>query len=508
MARIVGIDLGTTYSAIGYVNDHGKPDIISNREGERITPSVVMFDGEDPIVGSIAKRSAVASPLEVAQFVKRQMGNPSWKFRPSSGETFTPEDISAIILKRLKEDAEVLLDERITDAVITVPAYFNDAQRKSTQDAGRIAGLNVLRIINEPTAAALAYGAEKAGQNQTILVYDLGGGTFDVTIMKIVGGNIEVVSTGGDKNLGGFNWDNQLMEHLNEKFQEEGGVDLLEDPTLTQDLRDKAEIAKKTLSSRGKTNVFLSANGKNATIPLTLETFKELTQKLTKRTGSIMGFVLEDAKMCWADIDKVLMVGGSTRMKAVPELIEKVTGQKPSMELHPDEVVTIGAALQGALLAIERGESTLVEHENFPLVEIKDVTAHSMGVIVLNEEKKLCNSIILKKDTTVPCKASNQYSTVMDGQTQLEVQVTQGEEEDLEGMVEIIGKGLINIDPYPMGAPIEVSFQYDIDGIVQIEVMDLTANKSLGNLTIERTSNLDEEIIKEKQNRMKDLDVN
>jgi len=257
-SRVVGIDLGTTFSAIAIVNDHGKPEIISNRDGEEITPSVVMFEGNSPIVGSIAKRCAVGNPLSVAQFVKRQMGVPTWSFRTSDGSKYSAEEISALILKKLKEDAEVLLGESVTDAVITVPAYFDDAQRKATQDAGRIAGLNVLRIINEPTAAALAYGLNKANTQQTILIYDLGGGTFDVTIMKIGEGRIDVLATGGDKNLGGFNWDNEVMTYLNEEFKKSGGPDLTEDSTLEQDLRDKAEIAKKTLSTRERTSVFLS----------------------------------------------------------------------------------------------------------------------------------------------------------------------------------------------------------------------------------------------------------
>jgi molecular chaperone DnaK len=508
MTRIVGIDLGTTYTSIGFVNDHGKPEIIPNREGERITPSVVMFDGESPIVGSIAKRSAVANPEEVVQFVKRQMGVPSWKFRTGHGETFTAEEISAIILKRLKGDAEVHLGGPVHDAVITVPAYFNDAQRKATQDAGRIAGLNVLRIINEPTAAALAYGMDRLEEDHTILVYDLGGGTFDVTIMRIAGGGIEVVSSGGDKNLGGFDWDNALMEHLNDAFIEQGGRDLLEDPALTQDLRDKAEIAKKTLSTRDKTNVFLSADGKNATIGVTLETFNDLTRKLIKRTGHILDFVREDAGMEWRAIDKVLLVGGSTRMKAVPELIEKITGKKPSLELHPDEVVTLGAALQAEILAVKRGGSALVERQDFPLVEISDVTAHSLGVVAVDDMERPYNSIVLPKDSKIPGEARNEYMTVADNQTKLHVQVTQGEESDLEGNVTVITEKTLEIPPYPKGAPIEVCFKYDENTIIQLEVFDKTANRSLGEILIDRPANLDEQSIAAMGKKLKNIEVN
>ena len=506
MGKALGIDLGTTFSAIAYVNEFGKAEIIPNREGERITPSVILFDGEAPIVGSIAKRSAVANPLSVVQFVKRQMGNPSWKFRSESIELYTPEEISAILLKRLKEDAETMLGETVTDAVITVPAYFDDAQRKATQDAGRIAGLNVLRIINEPTAAALAYGIDKFQQNQTVMVYDLGGGTFDVTIMKINNGSIEVIATGGDKNLGGFDWDNEIMNYLNDEFKKLGGQDLLEDPALEQDLRDKAEIAKKTLSSRDKTNVFLSAGGKNASITLTLETFNDITSSLLKRTGSIMEFVLEDSGLQWANIDKILLVGGSTRMKAVPDIIEKITSKKPSVEVHPDEVVALGAALQGALLSY-KGSDNSSGNKPFPIVEIKDVNSHSMGVIALNEYGQPYNSIILKKDTPIPCRVSNVYCTVADNQTELNVRVTEGEDDDLS-YVKIVGEAPINIPAYSKGAPVEVFFEYDHDGIIHVSVFDLTSNKTLGELQIERQSNMSEKDIEDSKNKINDTTIN
>ena len=507
MGKIVGIDLGTTFSAIAIVNRYGKAEIIPNREGERITPSVVFFDGEAPIVGSIAKRSAVANPLNVAQFVKRQMGNPSWKFRTQRGEVYTPEEISAMILKRLKDDAEAMLGEPIRDAVITVPAYFDDAQRKATQDAGRIAGLNVFRIINEPTAAALAYGIEKIEQQQTLLVYDLGGGTFDVTIMRIGKGEIEVVATGGDKNLGGFDWDNKIMTFLNEEFKKQGGPNLFDDPVLEQDLRDKAEIAKKTLSARDKTSVFFSVGGKNASIIMTLAQFEDITQSLFKRTINIMGFVLDDAGLEWNDIDKILLVGGSTRMKAIPALIEKVTGKKPSMEVHPDEVVASGAALQGTLLQIKEGKADLIDRKSFPLVEVKDVNSHSLGVVALDENGKEANSIVMKKDTPIPCKVSDLFNTIVDNQTELLVQVTEGEDTDL-AYVKIVGEGIMMIPPYPKGAPLEVFFAYDHDGIIHVTVFDLTANKRLGELQIKRTSNLTEQDVRVKQQKLGKMAIN
>jgi molecular chaperone DnaK len=325
--------------------------------------------------------------------------------------------------------------------------------------------------------------------------------------MRIADGNIEVVATGGDKNLGGFDWDNKIMEYLNDEYIKQGGVDLLEDPTLTQDLRDKAEIAKKTLSSRAKTNAFLSANGKNANIPLTLETFHEITAKLVKRTGTIMGFVLEDAKMDWNDIDKILLVGGSTRMQAIPELIEKISGKVPSVELHPDEVVTMGAALQGLLLEIERGESSLVEQENFPIVEIKDVNSHSMGVIAVDDAGKPYNSIIMAKNTSIPNETSQQYQTVAENQTELDVQITQGEEEDPE-YVEIVGSATATIDPYPKGAPVKVSIGYDMDGMITVQVFDLTAQKQVKEIIVKRQSNLDTTAIKDMREKISNTEVN
>lgn len=507
MGKVVGIDLGTTFSAIAVVNKHGKGEIIANREGERITPSVVLFDGDTPLVGSMAKRSAVASPDNIVQFVKRQMGSPSWKFPTESGQVYTPEEVSAIIIKRLKEDAEIMLGETVNDAVITVPAYFDDAQRKATQDAGRIAGLNVLRIINEPTAAALAYGIDKIDQKQTILVYDLGGGTFDVTIMQLGEGGINVIATGGNRNLGGFDWDNEIMNFLNEEFKKQGGPDLFDNPTLQQDLRDKAEIAKKTLSSRDKTNVFLSAGGKNASITLTLAEFEKITEPLLKKTASIMDFVLEDAKLRWSNIDKILLVGGSTRMKAVPGLIEKVTGKKPSMEVHPDEVVAMGAALQGILLQLQEGSSDLVERESFPLVEINDVCSHSMGVITHNEFGQPSNSIVLKKNTPYGTRVSDVFATLSDMQTALDVQVTEGEDQNVK-YVKVIGNSEIRIPPYPKGAPVEVSFEWNPDGMVCLTVFDLTVNKPLGEIKIKRESNLSERQIEEKKGQLSKVAVN
>lgn len=513
---VLGIDLGTTFCCMAIINKHGKTEVLPNREGDRITPSVIMFDEDSPIVGSIAKRSAVASPLNTVQFVKRQMGNHNYNFITENGQEFKAEEISAIILKRLKEDAEIITGETIKDAVVTVPAYFDDAQRKSTEDAGKIAGLNVLRIINEPTAAALAYGIDKVDQQQTVVVYDLGGGTFDVTIIKITKNKIDVIATGGDRNLGGFDWDNAIMKYLNEEFQKQDGVDLFADPTLEQDLRDKAEVAKKTLSSKSKTQVFLSAGGKNTAITLTRETFEEITNYLLEKTADIMEMVLEDAELEWKDIDKTLLVGGSTRMSGVVSLVEKVTGKKPSLEVNPDEVVAIGAALQGALLQIKEGNTALVEAKGnstssdlveFSKVTISDVNSHSLGIVALNGSK-LANSIVMEKNTKIPGKVGKTFYTVQDNQTQLKTQVTEGEDSDLR-YVKILGEALISIAPHPANSPIEVFFEYDANGIVHVTVYDLASKpkKYLGEIKIKRTSNMDEEEVKESTQKITHLAI-
>lgn len=504
--QIVGIDLGTTFSAIACINQYGKAEILPNREGERITPSVVLFDGDMPIVGTIAKRSAAASPLNVCQFVKRQMGEKDWRFSTNDDEDYTAEEISALILRRMKDDAQTALNSEVVDAVITVPAYFNDAQRKATQDAGRIAGLNVLRIVNEPTAAALAYGLNTS-EEQTILVYDLGGGTFDVTIMRVSMEEIDVLATGGDKNLGGFDWDNRVMNFLNEEFQKADGADLLDDPALTQDLRDKSEIAKKTLSSRDSTKVFLSAEGKNASISITRDDFERITGDLLDRTESLMEMTLEDARLEWVDINKVLLVGGSTRMKAVCAMVERVSGKKPSVELHPDEVVAAGAALLGGILQKGAGCGDAKHLAELPSVRVSDVNSHSLGVIAVDGHTgKPYSSIVLPKDTKVCTRMSETYQTLSDNQTELKIEVTQGEEQDLE-YTTIIGGGTIRIPAYPRGAPVAVSFEYNDDGLIRVTVLDMTANKQLGELQIEREANRTQAEVARMQRRISSVEI-
>ena len=484
----VGIDLGTTYSAIAYINQHGKPEIIPNREGDRVTPSVVLFDGDAPVVGTLAKRSAVARPLNICQFVKRQMGERDWRFVAENDKEYTAEAISALILRRLIEDAQMKLNCTIREAVLTVPAYFNDAQRKATQDAGRIAGLEMVRLINEPTAAALAYGLHQDKQ-EVVMVYDLGGGTFDVTIMRLAEGDMTVLATGGDKNLGGFDWDNKLMVFLNEQFGQAGGADLFDDVILLQDLRDKTEIAKKTLSTIDQARVFLSAAGTTKSIDISRGQFEELSADLLKRTEGLMTMTLEDAKLAWSQIDKVLLVGGSTRMKSVPALLEAVSGKKPSFELHPDEVVATGAAVRAGIALKVAPEPTPSNLDGLPSITIADVNSHSLGVVALtNEEDRMYNSIILAKDTAYGTRKSRIYGTVVDNQRAIQLDITEGEEENIE-YVRTIGKGTIDIPPYQKGAPVEVFFEYNDDGMIVVTVYDKTAGREIGNLRIQRESN-------------------
>ena len=492
-ATAVGIDLGTTYSAIAYVNQHGKSEIIPNREGERITPSVVLINGDEAIVGTMAKRTAVSAPFSVCQLVKRQMGEKHWRFLAENDKEYTAEAISALILRRLLEDAEAVLGHKVTDAVITVPAYFNDAQRRATQDAGEIAGLKKVRLINEPTAAALAYGLDRSDA-QTVMVYDLGGGTFDVTIMELEEEGMRVIATGGDKNLGGFDWDNKVMSLLNDRFERQLGESLLVDAEHEQDLRDKSEIAKKTLSTIAETKVFLSTSGKNASLTISREEFEEVTADLIERTRDLVEMTLEDARLDWSRIDKVLLAGGSTRMRSVPEMIKQMSGRLPSFELHPDEVVASGAALLAAQtpktgLSSFLGAFDATAGREITLGKIVDVNSHSLGAVALRGNYgSEFNSIILPRNTPVRTRVSETYFTVIDNQTRLDIEVTEGEVEDLEH-VRVIGTSTVNIPPYPMGAPIEIFFEFDESGMIDVTVHDKTANRPVGDFRVRRESN-------------------
>lgn len=505
--KILGIDLGTTNSAVALVNQHGVPEIIPNREGEYITPSVVFFDGDEAIVGRVAKRSAGLDPQNMVQSVKREMGSKAWRFYPTAGGEFSPEAISSLILRRLKEDAEMIRGETFTHAVISVPAYFADPERQATQDAAEMAGLTPVRIINEPTAAALAYGLDSTVEEELVVVYDLGGGTFDASILKVTPDDLVVLGTGGDRMLGGVDWDNAIMEWLDDQFVAGGGPSMLEedsaDARTEQDLRDKAETAKHTLSQMRQTKIVLSAGDNHQTITLAREAFQELTSDLLERTQARLENVLEEAGLRWPDISKVLLVGGSTKMPAVAEMLQHVSGVNVSREVHPDEAVALGAAVQAALVARTMkplsarkgsrggGGSDLTEAETgIKEVNVTDVTAHSLGVVLLDRQRQPYNHIVVDRGTQLPTRAEVKFFTINDNQTYWAAQLTQGEDRDLR-YAKIIGSGEIRFDSAKVADyPLLMRVAYDADGLIHAYVFDGNTGAPFGELHIKRESNL------------------
>jgi molecular chaperone DnaK len=506
---LIGIDLGTTYSAAAVVGSLGKPEILANREGDRLTPSVVLFQGDQTLVGAMAKRTAPTAPDDVVQFVKRQMGDRAWKFVTSDDRQYSAEEVSAIILKRIKEDAEIALGTTITDAVITVPAYFDDARRKATIDAGVIAGLNVRRILNEPTAAALAYGLDSQADG-TIVVYDLGGGTFDVTIMRITGGDFEVIGTVGDRNLGGFDWDNMLMQHLNEQVKSQGGPDLLDDDLRTAELRDKAELAKRSLTTMKETKVFISADGRTFTLPVGRDKFQQLSAGLLGRTEHIVEAALEDADLSWRDIDKLLLVGGSTRMPMVQEMMRRVSGMEPERSINPDEVVALGAAIQAHLCAAEDGGAALPQLAGAGAdgIKIGDVAALGLGILALDPDTDILrNYVLIAHNSKIPAFGSDFFESVEDNQTAWNVKVTEGDDADPR-FVKVIGESRITHPPYPKGSVFEVRMSFDLDGLVHAEIFDDTTKNKVGDMRIERESNMTEVQVVDAKRRMQGLEIN
>ncbi len=485
MSKIIGIDLGTTNSCVAVI-EGTEPVVIPNPEGARTTPSVVGFQKNgERLVGQVAKRQAVVNPDRTVSSIKRKMGS-DYKVKIDD-KTYSPQEISAMILAKLKADAESYLGEKVSQAVITVPAYFTDSQRQATKDAGRIAGLDVLRIINEPTAAALAYGLDKSeGANHKVLIYDLGGGTFDVSILEIGDGVFEVLATAGNNMLGGDDFDKCLIDYMVESFKTSDGVDLSKDKMAMQRLKEAAEKAKIELSGMSSTNVNLpfitaDANGpKHLDITITRQKFDTLTEHLVKATEGPMKQALSDAKLSPADVEKVILVGGSTRIPAVVEMVKNTMGKEPFKGINPDECVAIGAAIQGGVLAGEVKDVLLL-----------DVTPLSLGIETLGG----VFTKLIPRNTTIPAKKSQVFSTAADNQTSVDIHVLQGEREFASANKTLGRFQLTGIAPAPRGIPqIEVTFDIDANGIVRITAQDKGTGKSQ-DMTITASSNLSEEEI-------------
>jgi len=494
---VIGIDLGTTFSVASYVDKNGIPKIIPNSDGQNSTPSVVMFDHGEVVVGMQAKNNAVTSPYSVAQFAKRHIGEKfQFAIDDDSGTeaSYSPEEISAIVLKKIKQDCEKFLNEEVTGAVITVPAYFSDAQKNSTITAGKIAGLEVMKIIHEPTAAAIAFGLDKAENKTKVLIYDLGGGTFDVTAAEIDGKNINVLASDGLRTLGGADFDNKLIEYAAGIIEEQTGIDPNEEPEDLQLLRQRCEEAKVALSTRTNYTFTMSLQRKKAKVDISRDKFEELIAPLIEMTGIPIDTVFEESGFTVKDFDKVLLVGGSSIIPAVSEFVYKKLGIKPSSEVNPHEVVAVGAAIcansiesytekkkksdgakkadtneQGADNIIDEPEtSNADQNDTYNLIE---KNSHGFGVVI-HEEGQAINSVIIPRNQPLLKKFTKVYSTPYDDQTAINVQVTEGEETDID-YVTIIGDAEMSLEPHPAGSPIAVEFKYDENGVITGKVFDL-----------------------------------
>jgi molecular chaperone DnaK len=515
--KVVGIDLGTTFSAIAHIDAYGKPQIIPNAETERITPSVIFFEDSHVIVGTVAKNNAVVEPEKIVDFVKREMGKPKDQFhREFSGKIYSAEELSALIIKKLKADAEKYLDQPITDAVITVPAYFNDAERTATITAGRLAGLNVLQIINEPTAAALAYGLDKLDEDQTVFVFDLGGGTFDVTIMRIVDHKIEMLATNGDHRLGGKDWDDVIVNLIAEEFDRLHGENPLLDLHSYQELHNRALAAKIQLSSRNNTTIVYHHDGKSVKLTLTRKEFEKRTRHLVEKCKTICEMVMQEAKLKWDKIDKVLLAGGMTRMPMIRAMSSGFSAVPQVDQVNPDEVVARGAAIQGILSILNEedisGEKTVDDsvRQQFSgldggLIEVTDITSHTLGV-VLWDQRQLQEYVfpMIPKMTPIPAVIRNSFGTADANMQRAVVKVVEGES-TVPGECTPLGVCDIQLPPYlPKGSPVKLTYQYNANQVLEVEVQAAGNNAKV---TIDRNTGLAPQEIEKAASGLGELQV-
>jgi molecular chaperone DnaK len=481
--KAVGIDLGTTFCAIAHIDAYGKPQIIPNAESERITPSVILFDGTNAVVGTIAKQNAVAEPDKIVDFVKREMGKSKQQFsRTFASKVYSAEELSAIILRKLKGDAEKYLGEAVTDAVITVPAYFNDAERTATLHAGQLAGLNVLQIINEPTAAALAYGLDKLDQDQTVFVFDLGGGTFDVTIMRIEGHHIRMVASNGDHRLGGKDWDDIIVNWVADEFDKMHGENPLLDLQSYQDLYNRALTAKIQLSTRSRTTLVHSYNGKSIKLDLTREDFEERTRHLLEKCKAICEIVMQEASMTWDGVDRILLTGGMSRVPSVREMIGTMSQRPTADEVSPDEAVALGAAIQAVLSLLHEEDKTgdrVIAPEvrsqfsaaDGSLIKVTNITTHTLGV-VLWDDSRIEEYVfpMIPKMTPVPAELKNSFGTAKANMKNAIVRVVEGES-TMPSECTPLGICDIELPPFlPKGSPVELTYHYNENQVLEVIV--------------------------------------
>ena len=535
MGKVVGIDLGTTFSAIAHINEHGQEEIIPNAESDRITPSVIMFEDDVITIGKVAKQNASAVPEAIVEFVKREIGKPKTGeesfCREFGGNQYSAEELSALILQKLKQDAEAYLNTEVTDAVITVPAYFRDAEREATRNAGKIAGLNVLQVMNEPTAAALAYGVDIHGSDQNVFVFDLGGGTFDVTVMKVSGSKLEMIATNGDHRLGGKDWDDQIIVHVAQVFEEEHGENPLQDLHAYQDIQLNAISAKESLSQRQKARIVCNYNGKSSRIELTREKFHELTNDLLQRCSALCGVVLSEAQMTWEDIDVVLLAGGSTRMPMIQEMITEISGKEINpQEVNPDDVVALGAAIQGTLRQIEEqvsdtsDTSALAEipeavkdrfigPKSELSIKVIDGATHPLGIVLTKSDNVTQYvHIMIPKMTPVPCEVQDTFYTLSDNQSGVQIEVIQGLEEgqliaEIPQFKEIyqLGECELKLPPgMPANTPFDCTYKYNIDQTLEVTAKGPGGNTA--NVKIDR-STLDEAEVEAASDHMENLEI-